>query len=73
MITDIQRQQLAQLGTMQMKTLIYLHSGMVNIEIANDLERSTKTVEAYTSAIYDVLNVRNRVQAALLYERSLHV
>jgi len=65
-------EQILSLDTMQMKTLVLLHKGNTNSEIATKLKRTTKTIEAYTSAIYDVLNVKNRVQAALYYERKLN-
>jgi len=57
------------LTVMQEKTLKLLHQGLVNTEIAKELDRSVKTVEAYTSNLYDVLGVKNRVMAALFYER----
>jgi len=65
----IEKDLLNKLNVMQEKTLILLHSGKVNTEIAEILYRSTKTVESYTSEIYDILGVRNRVMAALFYER----
>jgi len=67
--SELQRTQLQKLGVMQMKTLKLLHAGKVNTEIAKELNRCTKSIESYTSAIYDTLGVRNRVGAAVLYER----
>lgn len=71
MITELQQEQLKMLNTMQHKTLVMMHKGLYNIEIAEALNRTTKTVEGYVSAVYAILGVRNRVLAALFYERSL--
>ena len=62
---------LKDLNSNQFITLRLLHTGETNVEIAQQLERTTKTIESYTSAIYEILNVKNRVLAALFYEQFL--
>jgi DNA-binding NarL/FixJ family response regulator len=58
--------QFAQLTRRQRQVLTLLAQGKSNIEIANDLGVSDKTVRFYISAILKTLNVKNRTQAALL-------
>lgn len=45
--------------------LYYLAQGLTNEEIAQQLHISVHTVKAHLEAIYDKLNVSNRVQAAM--------
>lgn len=45
--------------------LFYLASGLTNEEISGRLHISVHTVKAHLEAIYDKLNVTNRVQAAM--------
>lgn len=45
--------------------LFYLAKGLTNEEIAEKLHISVHTVKAHLEAIYDKLNVTNRVQAAI--------
>ena len=45
--------------------LFYLMQGLTNEEIASKLHISVHTVKAHLEAIYDKLNVKNRVQATM--------
>ena len=49
----------------EMNVLFYLAQGLTNEEIAERLHISVHTVKAHLEAIYDKLNVTNRVQAAM--------
>ena len=47
--------------------------GLTNKEIAKDLKISEKTVKHYMTNIMQKLQVRNRVEAALVFKRSTAV
>lgn len=49
----------------EMKVLFYLTKGLTNEQIAKNLSISVHTVKAHLEAIYEKLNVSNRVQAAM--------
>lgn len=49
----------------EMNVLYYLAQGLTNEEISQKLHISVHTVKAHLEAIYDKLNVTNRVQAAM--------
>ena len=49
----------------ELNVLISLANGLTNIEIANKLYISVHTVKAHLEAIYEKLEVNNRVQAAV--------
>lgn len=62
---------LASLTKRQRQVLALLALGKSNMEIADDLGVSDKTVRFYISAILKALKVRNRTQAALIAARAL--
>lgn len=62
---------LAGLTKRQRQVLALLAQGKSNIEIAEDLGVSDKTVRFYISAILKALKVRNRTQAALIAARAM--
>lgn len=62
---------LAGLTRRQRQVLALLAQGKANIEIAEDLGVSDKTVRFYISAILKALKVRNRTQAALIAARAM--
>lgn len=49
----------------EMNVLFYLAKGLTNDEIANILHISVHTVKAHLEAIYEKLEVKNRIQAAI--------
>ena len=49
----------------EMNVLHYLAQGLTNEDIAGKLHISVHTVKAHLEAVYDKLNVSNRVQAAM--------
>ena len=49
----------------ELNVIHYLAQGFTNEEIAKKLHISVHTVKAHLEAIYDKLNVTNRVQAAI--------
>lgn len=49
----------------EMGVILCLTQGLTNEEIAKQLHISVHTVKAHLEAIYDKLNVSNRVQAAI--------
>ncbi len=55
----------------QLQVLALLAQGKSNVEIAEDLGVSDKTVRFYISAILKTLKVRNRTQAALIAARAI--
>jgi DNA-binding NarL/FixJ family response regulator len=55
----------------QLQVLVLLAQGKSNVEIANDLGVSDKTIRFYISAILKTLKVRNRTQAALIAARAI--
>ena len=55
----------------QLQVLALLAQGLSNVEIAEDLGVSDKTIRFYISAILKTLKVRNRTQAALIAARAL--
>jgi DNA-binding NarL/FixJ family response regulator len=55
----------------QLQVLALLAQGKSNVEIANDLGVSDKTIRFYISAILKTLKVRNRTQAALIAARAI--
>ena len=62
---------LAGLTRRQKQVLALLARGKSNMEIAEDLGVSDKTVRFYISAILKTLKVRNRTQAALIAARAI--
>lgn len=55
----------ASLTPSQLKVLGYLKNGMLNKQIAYDMEISEATVKAHMTAIFRKLNVRSRTQAVI--------
>ena len=53
----------------ELQVLALLVQGKTNVEIAEDLALSDKTIRFYISAILKTLKVRNRTQAALIAAR----
>lgn len=49
------------------EVLKYIGSGLTNDEIARVMNITEKTVKFHTGNLYQKLNVRNRVEAALKY------
>lgn len=62
---DIQRR-VAELTPQQYKVLCYLHEGLLNKQIAFELNISEATVKAHITAIFRKLNINNRTQAVLI-------
>lgn len=62
---DIQRR-VAELTPQQYKVLCYLHEGLLNKQIAYELNISEATVKAHITAIFRKLNINNRTQAVLV-------
>ena len=56
----------------QLQVLALLAQGMTNVEIAENLGVSDKTIRFYISAILKSLKVRNRTQAALIAARAMN-
>lgn len=65
------RDRIFQLTRRQQEVLKSLSHGKSNLQIAQDLGLSEKTVRLHVSAILKTLNLSNRTQAALLAARSL--
>lgn len=59
-------QQVASLTPQQYKVLRYLHEGLLNKQIAYELNISEATVKAHITAIFRKLGVYNRTQAVLI-------
>ena len=59
-------QQVASLTPQQYKVLRYLHEGLLNKQIAYELNISDATVKAHITAIFRKLGVYNRTQAVLI-------
>ncbi|MEI4548702.1 response regulator transcription factor [Pseudoalteromonas spongiae] len=59
-------QQIASLTPQQYKVLSYLHEGLLNKQIAYELNISEATVKAHITAIFRKLGVYNRTQAVLI-------
>ncbi|ASD68014.1 response regulator transcription factor [Pseudoalteromonas piscicida] len=59
-------QQVASLTPQQYKVLQYLHEGLLNKQIAYELNISEATVKAHITAIFRKLGVYNRTQAVLI-------
>ncbi|ESP92790.1 MULTISPECIES: response regulator transcription factor [Pseudoalteromonas] len=59
-------QQIASLTPQQYKVLQYLHEGLLNKQIAYELNISEATVKAHITAIFRKLGVYNRTQAVLI-------
>ncbi|HUO22963.1 MAG TPA: response regulator transcription factor [Caulobacteraceae bacterium] len=57
---------LAALSPAQIRILTYLRRGMLNKQIAFELDVTEATVKAHMSALFRKLNVRNRTQALIL-------
>ncbi len=55
----------------QLQVLALVAQGKSNIEIAEDLSLSDKTIRFYISAILKTLKVRNRTQAALIAAKAI--
>ena len=58
--------QVASLTPQQYKVLSYLHEGLLNKQIAYELNISEATVKAHITAIFRKLDVYNRTQAVLI-------
>lgn len=65
------QERLERLTRRQQQVLGYLALGKSNMQIAQDLGLSEKTVRLHVSAILKTLNLTNRTQAALLAARSM--
>lgn len=59
-------QKVAELTPQQYKVLCYLHEGLLNKQIAYELNISEATVKAHITAIFRKLDVYNRTQAVLI-------
>ncbi|GAB2705265.1 response regulator transcription factor [Aliiglaciecola aliphaticivorans] len=59
----------AELTPKQFQVLNYLQEGMLNKQIAYDMDVTEATVKAHTSAIFKKLKVNTRTQAVLLVEK----
>ncbi|MFD1384734.1 LuxR C-terminal-related transcriptional regulator [Rhodanobacter aciditrophus] len=62
---DMQRR-VAELTPQQYKVLCYLHEGLLNKQIAYELNISEATVKAHITAIFRKLQINNRTQAVLV-------
>lgn len=60
------------LSSRQEAILKYITLGMSNMAIAKELEISSNTVKAHLYAIFKLINVSNRIQAAQWASRNLH-
>ena len=60
---------LASLTPQQFRVLTMVCEGLLNKQIAYDLNVSEATVKAHVTAIFRKLNVRTRTQAALLLQQ----
>ena len=60
---------LASLTPQQFRVLTMVCDGLLNKQIAYDLNVSEATVKAHVTAIFRKLNVRTRTQAALLLQQ----
>ncbi len=58
--------QVASLTPQQYRVLSYLHEGLLNKQIAYELNISEATVKAHITAIFRKLGVYNRTQAVLI-------
>lgn len=56
----------AELTPQQHKVLCYLHEGLLNKQIAYELNISEATVKAHITAIFRKLHINNRTQAVLI-------
>ncbi len=70
--TDIPTSPLDELTERERQILELLSTGCSNKEIARDLDLSEKTVKHYMTNILQKLQVRNRVEAALLAQKIAH-
>ena len=68
---DIARK-VAELTPKQFQVLKLLQDGMLNKQIAYDLNVTEATVKAHISAIFRKLGVNTRTQAVLLVEKLQH-
>ena len=59
-------QRVAELTPQQYKVLCYLQGGLLNKQIAFELDISEATVKAHITAIFRKLNINNRTQAVLI-------
>ena len=66
---DIPTAPLDELSERERQILDLLATGLSNKEIARDLDLSEKTVKHYMTNILQKLQVRNRVEAALLAQK----
>ncbi len=64
------RQQLDMLNAREAEILSLIATGKINKEIATELGLSEKTIKHYVTNILQKLQVRNRVEAALIAQRS---
>ncbi|MFC3149422.1 response regulator [Litoribrevibacter euphylliae] len=58
-------EKLASLTPSQFKVLVMMNEGLLNKQIAYDLEVSEATIKAHATAIFQKLGVRNRTQAVI--------
>jgi DNA-binding NarL/FixJ family response regulator len=63
-------QGLASLSTKQRETLRLLSTGRTNEEIAKAMNLSRETVKTHLSDIFSKMQVKNRIQAVMLYQRA---
>ena len=59
----------AQLTPQQYRVLYLLHEGMLNKQIAFELNVTEATIKAHITAIFRKLGINNRTQAVLLAEK----
>ena len=69
---DIPTTPLDELSERERQILELLATGCSNKEIAKDLDLSEKTVKHYVTNILQKLQVRNRVEAAVMAQRGAH-
>ncbi|GAB3484809.1 LuxR C-terminal-related transcriptional regulator [Marinomonas epiphytica] len=60
------QKRVSELTPQQFKVLCYMHEGLLNKQIAYQLEISEATVKAHVTAIFRKLEINNRTQAVLI-------
>ncbi len=62
-------ERLASLTPQQYKVLVMLNEGLLNKQIAYELNVSEATIKAHVTAIFRKLNVKNRTQAVIALQQ----